>query len=76
MAAVRRRSAVGRLVAVLVVVWLIIGMIAAGQRHYLNSSKKPTCAHVSTTVITVIAGPLNYLGANPKVNCKVPEPSK
>jgi hypothetical protein len=33
-------------------------------------------AHVSTTVITVIAGPLNYLGANPKVNCKVPEPSK
>ena len=75
MAAVRRRSAVGRLVAVLVVVWLIIGMIAAGQRHYFRGSKKPTCAHVSTTVITVIAGPLNYLGANPKVNCKVPEPS-
>jgi hypothetical protein len=51
-------------------------MIAAAQRHYFRGSKKPTCAHVSTTVITVIAGPLNYLGANPKVNCKVPEPSK
>jgi hypothetical protein len=76
MAVVSRRSAVGRLIAVIVVVWLVIGLIAAAQRHYFNSSKKPTCAHVSTTVITVIAGPLNYLGANPKVNCKVPEPSK
>ena len=76
MAVVGRRSAVGRLIAVIVVVWLIIGLIAAAQRHYLSRSKKPTCAHVSTTVITVIAGPLNYLGANPKVNCKVPEPSK
>jgi hypothetical protein len=27
--------------------------------------------------VTVIAGPLNYLGANPKVhNCNLPEPSK
>ena len=27
--------------------------------------------------VTVIAGPLNYLGANPKVhNCDLPEPSK
>jgi hypothetical protein len=64
------------LIAVIVVVWLIIGLIAAAQRHYLSSSKRPTCAHVSTTVITVIAGPLNYIGANPKVNCKVPQPSK
>jgi hypothetical protein len=64
------------LIAVIVVVWLVIGLIAAAQRHYFNSAKKPTCAHVSTTIITVIAGPLNYLGANPKVHCKVPEPSK
>jgi hypothetical protein len=29
--------------------------------------------------VTIVAGPLNYLGANPKVNCpevKVPQPSK
>jgi hypothetical protein len=24
----------------------------------------------------VIAGPLNYLGANPKIKCKAPQPSK
>jgi hypothetical protein len=76
MAAVRRRSAVGRLVAFIVVIWLIIGLIAAAQRHYFRGPKKPTCAHVGTTLTTVIAGPLNYLGANPKVTCKVPEPSK
>jgi hypothetical protein len=76
MAVVGRRSAVGRLIAVIVLVWLVIGLIAAAQRHYFSGSRKPTCAHVSTTVITVIAGPLNYLGANPKVKCKVPEPSK
>lgn len=76
MAVVGRRSAVGRLIAIIVVVWLIIGLIAAAQRHYFSSSKKPTCAHVSTAVITVIAGPLNYLGANPKVKCELPEPSK
>src|SRR5947208_1622497 len=35
----RRQSVVGRVVAVVVVVWLIIGAIAAGQRHYYSSSK-------------------------------------
>lgn len=75
MAAVRRRSATGSLIAVVVVVWLVIGLIAAAQRHYFRGPQKPTCAHIGTTLTTVIAGPLNYLGANPKVHCKVPQPS-
>jgi hypothetical protein len=74
----RRRSGLGRIIAIVVVIWLIIGAIAAGQRHYYND-RKASCAKVSTIVVTIVAGPLNYVGANPKEKCpdvKVPQPSK
>jgi hypothetical protein len=29
----------------------------------------------STIVVTILAGPLNYVGVNPKVSCHVPQPS-
>jgi hypothetical protein len=57
-----------RIGSVLLVIWLIIGAVAAGQRHYFASSR-PSCAKASTVVVTVIAGPLNYAGVNPKVSC-------
>jgi hypothetical protein len=60
-----------RAIGVIVVVWLVIGAIAGAQRHYYGSS--PTCAKAGTIVVTVLAGPLNYAGANPKVKC--PQPS-
>ena len=34
------------------------------------------CKKVSDTVLTVVAGPLNYVGVNPKVKCSVPQPSE
>jgi hypothetical protein len=76
----RRTRGYGRnpamtVVAILVAVWLVIGVIAAGQRHYFSSSSA-NCAKVGTTLVTILAGPLNYFGANPKISCKVPEPSK
>ena len=65
-----------RIAAAVLLVWLIIGAIAAGQRHYYSSS--PTnCAGAGTIVVTILAGPLNYLGVNPKIShCVVPQPSK
>lgn len=65
-----------RLVSLLVLVWLVIGVIAAVQRDYFSSA--PTnCAGVGTIALTIVAGPLNYAGVNPKVtDCKLPEPSK
>lgn len=68
-----RAGGVTRIVSVLVVLWLIIGAIAAGQRGYYGSGKD-NCASTTTTIVTIIAGPLNYVGANPKVGC--PHPSK
>ncbi|SCL33488.1 hypothetical protein GA0070624_4749 [Micromonospora rhizosphaerae] len=63
------------ILGVLVVIWLIIGAIAAGQRGYY-SDKDANCAEAGTILVTIVAGPLNYVGANPKVDCKIPEPSK
>jgi len=40
------------------------------------SGSSANCAKVSTTAVTIIAGPLNYVGANPKIDCKVPQPSE
>jgi hypothetical protein len=62
-------------IMILVVIWLIIGAAAAAQRHYFSTT--PTnCAKVGATVVTILAGPLNYLGVNPKISCQVPQPSK
>jgi hypothetical protein len=61
----------------LLVIWLIIGAIAAGQRGYY-SGPVGNCTKAGTIAVTILAGPLNYVGANPKVNCTVtlPQPSK
>ena len=64
-----------RIAPVLLVVWLIIGAIAGGQRHYYGSSD-PNCSRAGTIIVTILAGPLNYVGVNPQISCKAPQPSK
>lgn len=58
------------------VVWLVIGAFAAFQRGYFGDDRDVNCKTTSDTVLTVVAGPLNYMGVNPKVDCNVPKPSK
>ena len=65
-----------RLIGIVVVVWLLIGVLAAYQRGYFTDEREVNCKKVSDTVLTVAAGPLNYLGVNPKVTCNVPKPSE
>lgn len=64
------------LLVLAVVVWLLIGAFAAFQRGYFGDEKDVNCKTAGDTALTVLAGPLNYAGVNPKVDCKVPEPSK
>jgi hypothetical protein len=60
----------------LVLIWLVIGVLAAFQRDYLTD-REQNCAKIGTVLVTVVAGPLNYVGVNPKVNdCKTPQPSE
>jgi hypothetical protein len=64
-----------RIGSVILVVWLIIGAIAGGQRNYYSSSDA-NCAKAGTIAVTVLAGPLNYVGLNPKISCQLPKPSQ
>jgi hypothetical protein len=61
--------------AVILLIWLIIGAVAAGQRGYFGRSND-NCAEVGTVLVTIVAGPLNYVGVNPKINCEAPQPSR
>jgi hypothetical protein len=59
-------------VGAIVLVWLIIGVIATWQRGYFQG-QDTSCASAGTIAVTVIAGPLNYMGVNPQVKgCHVP----
>ncbi len=61
--------------SILLVIWLIIGAIAGAQRHYYTR-EPANCAKAGTIIVTVLAGPLNYFGMNPKISCSPPKPSQ
>ena len=63
-----------RIFGVFFVVWLAIGAVAAGQRGYFGSEPQ-NCAGAATIGVTAAAGPLNYVGLNPKMKCKLPQTS-
>jgi hypothetical protein len=75
----RNRSVAGGAVHIgtlVLIVWLIIGAIAAGQRHEYTSQPR-NCNQAATAAVTILAGPLNYLGVDPKISCsRLPQPSK
>ena len=64
-----------RILGALIVIWLIIGGIAAWQRGYFGGPAA-SCAEIGTVAVTIVAGPLNYMGANPQIECELPQPSQ
>ncbi|MFC7492639.1 MULTISPECIES: hypothetical protein [unclassified Nocardioides] len=66
------------IIGLVVVVWLVIGVAAAWQRGYFGDDQDVDCKRAGDTALTIIAGPLNYVGANPKIDCnvEVPQPSE
>ncbi len=64
------------LIGLIVVVWLVIGVLAAFQRGYFGDDREVSCKTFGDTALTIVAGPLNYVGVNPKVKCNIPQPSK
>ena len=63
-----------RIGILVLIIWLVIGAIAAGQRHYYSEGSE-SCAGVGTIAVTILAGPLNYAGVNPNIKCTVRHPS-
>mgnify|MGYP001033394691 CR=1 FL=1 len=64
------------IIGALVVIWLVIGAAAAGQRGYFGNDRAVNCKTGADTGLTILAGPLNYAGVNPKVHCTAPHPSR
>jgi hypothetical protein len=60
---------------VLILIWLMIGAAAAGQRGYFDAKSSVGCTQAATIALTMITGPLNYLGVDAKWSCKTPMPS-
>jgi hypothetical protein len=60
--------------SVLLLAWLVVGGVAAGQR---GDYTRPfaSCSRASTIAVTILAGPLNYTGVDPSINCTAPRPS-
>jgi ABC-type dipeptide/oligopeptide/nickel transport system permease subunit len=69
---VRSRNGI---VTIVVLLWLLIGVVAGFQRGYFGSSD-PSCSRLATIAGTVFAGPLNYVGVNPRIGCSAPQPSQ
>lgn len=59
---------------VILFLWLIIGAAASGQRGYFSTSDL-NCSAGATIAVTIAAGPLNYVGVDPKISCSWPKPS-
>ena len=59
---------------VILFIWLIVGALAAGQRGYFSATNLD-CTSGATMALTIVAGPLNYVGLNPKISCTAPKPS-
>lgn len=57
----------------ILVIWLVIGGFAAGQRG--DYKEAFTCSGAATAATTILAGPLNYTGVDPHINCTAPHPS-
>jgi len=62
-------------IGAVILIWLFIGGVAAAQRGYFGDDRAVNCKTGADTSLTMLAGPLNYVGVNPKVNCKTPQPS-
>ena len=53
----------------ILIIWLIIGGFAAGSRGDYKDAG--SCGGTATAAITILAGPLNYTGVDPHINCSV-----
>jgi hypothetical protein len=65
------------LISLVIIIWLVNGAVAAFQRGYFGDDRDVSCKTFGDTALTIVAGPLNYIGVNPKIQCRdAPEPSR
>jgi hypothetical protein len=55
--------------SVILAIWLVIGGFAAAQRD--DYQGPVNCSRAATAALTILVGPLNYAGMDPRINCSV-----
>jgi hypothetical protein len=58
----------------MLIIWLAIGAVADGQRRYYHQPVD-SCVKAGTIALTIIAGPLNYFGVNPRPRARRRSPA-
>jgi hypothetical protein len=54
---------------ILVIIWFVIGASSANDRGYFDTTKERDCTFIGSALLTVVAGPINYAGLEPKASC-------
>jgi hypothetical protein len=54
---------------IMVIVWFVLGAAVANDRGYFDTSAPRDCTFVGSGLLTVVAGPINYLGVHPRAVC-------
>jgi len=54
---------------ILVIIWFILGTSAANDRGYFDSGAERDCDFIGSALLTVVAGPLNFVGLHPRAYC-------
>ncbi len=56
-------------VMIVVIVWFVFGVSAAHDRGFFNTDSERSCAYFGSAALTVVAGPLSYVGIHPHAYC-------
>jgi hypothetical protein len=51
------------------IIWFVLGASVADQRGYFDSHVNRNCTFVGSALLTVVTGPVNYLGIHPRAHC-------
>jgi hypothetical protein len=54
---------------ILVIIWFVLGASVANDRGYFDSSRHRDCTFIGSALLTVVAGPINYLDVRPRAAC-------
>ena len=57
------------LLFILVIVWFVLGCSVANDRGYFDSNVNRNCTFIGSGLLTVVAGPVNYLNVHPRASC-------
>lgn len=54
---------------ILVIIWFTLGASVAHDRGYWEPGHDRDCQFVGSALLTVVSGPVGYLGVHPRAYC-------